>query len=139
MDIALPLVCFAAWYAAAFTAITVHSLVESLFCPADQMVSGMCGALWFKTFDAWLVRFFCAFAAALIIVCGYLVAPVAARPRVVWFIFAVGAASALWMASFDSAWYEFTAAGIGGLVTVWLLVGKQTISRRIDGVATQNT
>jgi hypothetical protein len=38
--ILLPIVCIAAWIAALFTGIVAHSAAE-LFCPADQMVSGM--------------------------------------------------------------------------------------------------
>jgi hypothetical protein len=83
--ILLPIVCIAAWIAALFTGIVAHSAAE-LFCPADQMVSGMCVAPWFETLDAWLIRFFSAFAASLIIVSYYFTAP-AARVLVAWVVF----------------------------------------------------
>ena len=94
--ILLPIVCIAAWIAALFTGIVAHSVAE-FFCPADQMVSGMCAAPWFETLDAWLVRFFSAFAAALIIVSCYFTAP-AARTFIAWIVFGLGAVYALWIA-----------------------------------------
>lgn len=66
----MPIVCIAALFAG----IVAHS-VAKFVCPADQMVSGMCVAPWFETLDAWLNRFFSAFAAALIIVSCYFAAP----------------------------------------------------------------
>jgi len=134
--ILVPLVCIAAWFAALFAGIIAHSVAES-FCPADQMVSGMCVAPWFETLDAWLIRFFSAFAAALIISSAYFVAP-AARPLVAWIIFALGAAYALWIAIGTSAWGEFVAAGIGGLAAVLLLTRGRKIFRRISPVARQH-
>jgi len=103
--IMLPIVCIAAWVAALFAGIVAHAVAE-LFCPADQIVSGMCVAPWFETLEAWFVRFFCAFAAALIIVSSYFTAP-AARTVVAWVVFAVGAIYALWIAVISWAWTEF--------------------------------
>ena len=94
--ILLPIVCIAAWIAALFTGIVAHSIAES-FCPADQMVSAMCVAPWFEALDAWLVRFFSAFAAALIIASCYFTAP-AARVVVAWVVFGAGPVYALWIA-----------------------------------------
>ena len=45
--ILLPIVCIAAWIAALFTGIVAHSIAE-FFCPADQIVSGMCVAPWLR-------------------------------------------------------------------------------------------
>jgi hypothetical protein len=134
--ILLPLVCIAAWFVALFVGIIAHSVAES-FCPANRMVSGMCVAPWFETLDAWLIRFFSAFAAALIISSVYFVAP-AARHLVAWIVFAVGAAYALWIAVGTSAWGEFMAAGIGGLAAVLLLTRGQHMFRRSSRVASQN-
>jgi hypothetical protein len=94
--ILLPVVCIAAWFAALFAGIIAHSVAES-FCPQDQIISGMCVAPWFETLDAWLIRFFSAFAAALIISSAYFIAP-AARHLVAWIVFAAGAVYALWIA-----------------------------------------
>ena len=80
----------------------------------------MCVAPWFETLDAWLVRFFSAFAAALIIVSCYFTAP-AARTVVAWVVFAAGAVYALWIAVVSWAWGEFIAAGVGGVAAVLLL------------------
>jgi len=135
--ILLPVVCIAAWIVALFAGIFAHSIAES-FCPADQMVSGMCVAPWFETVDTWLIRFFSAFAAALIIASSYFTAP-AFRAIVAWFVFAAGAAYALWIAVAASAWGEFTAATIGGLAAVLLLTRGQNIFRRASRVAPQNT
>ena len=134
--ILVPLVCIAAWIAALFVGIVAHSIAES-FCPADQMVSGMCMAPWFETLDAWLIRFFSAVAAALIISSAYFVAP-GARPIVAWIVFGAGAAYALWIAVSTSAWGEFVAAGVGGLTAVLLLTRGQNIFRRPSRVAPQN-
>ena len=134
--ILLPIVCIAAWLAALFAGILAHSIAES-FCPADQMVSGMCVAPWFETLDAWLIRFLSAFAAALIISSAYFVAP-AARPLVAWIVFAAGAVYALWIAVSTSAWGEFVAAGIGGLAVVLLLTRGRSMFRRTTRVAAQN-
>src|SRR6185295_11068551 len=117
--ILLPIAGIAAWVAALFTGIVAHSVAE-FFCPADQMVSGMCVAPWFEALDTWLVRFFSAFAAALIIVSCYFTAP-AARTAVAWVVLAAGAVYALWIAIVSWAWGEFIAAGAGGVAAVLLL------------------
>ena len=134
--ILLPVVCIAVWFAALFAGIIVHSVAES-FCPADQMVSGMCVAPWFETLDVWLIRCFSAFAAALIISSAYFVAP-AARRLVAWIVFAGGAAYALSIALSASAWGEFVAAGIGGLAAVLVLTRGKSILARTSRVAAQN-
>ena len=127
--ILLPIVCIAAWLAALFAGILAHSIAES-FCPAEQMISGMCVAPWFETLHTWLIRFFSAFAAALVISSAYFIAP-AARPLVAWIAFGAGAAYALWLAVVASAWGEFVAAGAGGLATVLLLTRRWNSSNRV--------
>src|ERR1044071_9783772 len=112
----LPVICIAAWIAALFTGMIAHSIAES-FCPADQMISGMCVAPWFETLHNWLVRFFSAFAAALMIASCYFTAP-AARAVVAWVVFGLGAVYALWIAVTASAWGEFISAGVGGVAAV---------------------
>jgi hypothetical protein len=134
--ILLPVVCIAAWIVALFIGIFAHTIPE-WFCPADQMVSGMCVAPWFERVDAWLIRFFSAFAAALIIVSCYFTAP-AARAVVAWVVFGAGAVYALWIAVTASTWGEFIAAGVGGVATVLLLTHGQNILRRTSRVAPQN-
>jgi uncharacterized protein involved in cysteine biosynthesis len=131
--ILLPIVCIAAWIAALFAGIVADSVAKFL-CPAEQIVSGMCVAPWFETLDAWLGRFFSAFAAALIIISCYYTAP-AARTVVAWVVFAVGAVYALWIAVVSWAWAEFIAAGVGGVAAVFLLTRGQSILRRISPVA----
>jgi hypothetical protein len=132
----LPIVCIAAWIAALFAGMVAHSVAE-LFCPADQMVSGMCVAPWFETLHAWLIRFFSAFAAALIVVSCYFTAP-AARALVAWVVFGAGAVYALWIAIVSWAWAEFVAAGVGGMAAVLLLTGGHKIFRKTSRVAPQN-
>jgi len=127
--ILLPIVCIAAWLAALFAGILAHSIAES-FCPAEQMISGMCVAPWFETLHTWLIHFFSAFAAALIISSAYFIAP-AARPLIAWIVFGAGAAYALWLAVVASAWGEFVAAGTGGLATVLLLTRRWNSSNRV--------
>jgi hypothetical protein len=134
--ILLPIVCIAAWIAALFTGVVAHSVAEC-FCPSNQMVSGMCVAPGFETLDAWLVRFFCAFAAALIIVSCYVTAP-AARTLVAWIVFSLGGVYALWIAVISWAWREFIAAGVGGLAAVLVLTRGQNILRRTSRVVRQN-
>ena len=131
----LPIVCIAAGVAALFAGIVAHSVAEFL-CPADQMGSGMCGAPWFETLNTWLVRFFSAFAAALIIVSSYFTAP-AARTVVAWVVFAVGAIYALWIAVISWAWGEFIAAGIGGVAAVLLLTRGPNILKRSSRIVRQ--
>ena len=132
--ILLPIVCIAAWIAALFAGIVAHS-VAGFFCPADQMVSGMCVAPWFETLDAWLVRFFPAFAAALIVALCYFTAPTA-RTLVAWVVFAVGAVYALWIAVISWVWGEFIAAGVGGVAAVLLLTRGQNFLRRDQSCCT---
>ena len=64
---------------------------------------------WFETLDAWLVRFFSAFAAALIIAyLAYFVAPASRGRSLLGFVFGAGAAYALSSVQFAaSAWGEF--------------------------------
>lgn len=134
--ILLPIVCIAAWVAALFAGIIAHSVAE-FFCPADQMVSGMCVAPWFETLDNWLVRFFSGFAAALIIVSCYFTAP-SARAHVAWIVFGAGGIYALWIAIVSWAWSEFVAAGIGGMATVLLLTRGQNLFRRTSRITSRN-
>ena len=133
----LLIVCFAAWIAVLFAGIVAHSVAQSL-CRAEQMVSGMCAPLWFETLDAWLIRFFFAFADALIIVSCYFAAP-AARAVVAWVVFGAGGIYALWLAVVSWAWGEFIAAGIGRAAAVLLLTRGQKIFRRTNRVASQNS
>jgi hypothetical protein len=134
--ILLPIVCLAAWIAALFAGIVAHSVAE-FFCPPDQMVSGVCVAPWFETLDAWLVRFFSAFAALVIASC-YFTAP-AARTLVAWVVFAAGAIYVLWVAVVSWACSEFIAAGVGGVAAVLLLTRGQNILRRTSRAVRQNT
>jgi hypothetical protein len=134
--ILLPIVCIAAWFGAFFAGIVAHSVAE-FFCPANQIVSGTCVAPWFETLNTWLIRFFSAFAAALIIASCYVTAP-AARALVAWVVFGVGAVYALWIAIVSWAWGEFVAAGIGGTATVLLLTRGQNTFRRTSRAAPQN-
>jgi hypothetical protein len=131
--ILLPIVGIAAWILALFTGMVAHSVAEC-FCPSNQMISGMCVAPWFETLDAWLVRFFSAFAAALIIVSCYFTAP-AARALVTWIVFGAGALYALWIAIVSWAWPEFVAAGIGGMAAVLLLTRGQKIFKKANRIA----
>ena len=107
------------------------SLRRGVLLPADQIVSGTCAAPWFETLDAWLIRFFSAFAAALIIVSCYFTAP-AARTLVAWVVFGVGGVYALWIAVVSWAWGEFIAAGVGGIAAALLLTRGQ--KRRVNAV-----
>ena len=134
--ILLPIVCIAAWIAALFAGIVAHAVAE-FFCPADQIVSGTCVAPWFETLDTWFVRFFSAFAAALIIVSCYFTAPTA-RALVAWVVFGAGAVYALWIAVISWAWGEFVAAGVGSIATVLLLTRGQNPFRRTSRAAPQN-
>ena len=133
--ILLPIVGIAAWVAALFTGMVAHG-VANCFCPADQMVSGMCVAGWFETLDAGLVRFFSAFAAALMIVLCYFTAP-AARALVAWVVFGLAGVYVLWIAIVSWAWSEFVAAGVGGMAAVLLLTGGQKFFSRTTRVALQ--
>jgi hypothetical protein len=134
--ILLPIVCIAAWIAALFAGIVADSVAE-FFCTADQMVSGMCVAPWSEILAAWLVRFFCAFAAALIVASYYFTAPTA-RTLVAWVVFSMGAVYALWIAVVSWAWGEFVAAGVGGVAAVLLLTRAQNIFRRTSRVVRQS-
>jgi hypothetical protein len=126
--ILLPIVFIAAWIAALFTGIVAHAVAE-FFCPSDRMVSGMCVAPWFETLNVWLIRFFSAMAAALVIVSCYFTAP-AARTLVAWVVLAVGGIYALWIATVSWAWPEFIAAGVGGIATVLVLMYGASVSRK---------
>ena len=98
----------------------------------------MCVAPWFEALDALLVRFFFAFAAALIVVSCYFTAPTA-RALVAWVVLGVGAVYALWIAIISWAWGEFFAAGAGGIATVLLLTRRENNFKRTSRIAAQNT
>jgi hypothetical protein len=66
------------------------SLHRGIFLPRRPDSLGYVRCAMVETLEAWLVRFFSAFAAALIIVSCYFTAP-AARNVVAWVVFAVGA------------------------------------------------
>ena len=120
------------WAVALAFGLVLYQLVES-FCPAEQMISGMCVAPWFRYAAAAVFCVSAGVAAVLILVACTFMAP-SHRPVVAGVVFVVGAMVALAMAVAASAFGELaTALGVGALVT-WRLRGVSPHRRpTVDG------
>src|SRR5678809_1582191 len=93
--ILMPVVCFAAWFAALFVGIIAHSVAES-FCPQDQMVSGMCYGPWLRRSTLGLFASSPLLPPHSLFLLRISSAP-ASRHLVAWSVFAAGAVAALWI------------------------------------------
>lgn len=104
------------WYIALLTGIILLDGVTSL-CPAEQMISDLCGASWFRYAELAVFCFSAALAAFLVITFAVLVAP-SQRIVVAWSMFMTGSFAAGYMAWYTSVQEEFVAALVGGLLGV---------------------
>jgi hypothetical protein len=108
----VPVAAAGIWYAALLSGLAAVSVLD-MFCPAEQMISGMCAAPWHATAVELLVVIFAAAAAFAIVVVCALVAP-AHRLSVAVIAFACGAVFAGYAASEGTMWAPFIAAAAGG-------------------------
>jgi hypothetical protein len=108
-----------AWHIAIFVGLALLALLDAL-CPADQMISGLCIAPWFRSAEAGVFIFCAGFAASLIVTLCALVAP-DHRGIVAWTALALGAMLAAYLALETMAIWEFVAAVTAGTISAWLL------------------
>jgi hypothetical protein len=107
------------WAVAVVAAAGVHGVIEA-FCPAEQLVSGVCLAPWAPYAEKAIICAGAGLAAALVVLLTTLVAP-AHRGAVALLAFAAGCLVALYMAVLVGAYAELaTAVSVGFLVTWWL-------------------
>jgi hypothetical protein len=116
---------FVAWHLAIVAGMLLLAVAES-FCPAEQMVSGMCIAGWFRLAETIIFLFSAGLAAVLVIVAAVLTAP-AHRVRVAVFTFLAGCLLAAWFALAAGAVKEALAAVVCGLLTVLFIARRERI------------
>ncbi|WMW80744.1 hypothetical protein RF679_00350 [Undibacterium cyanobacteriorum] len=123
----VPIAMLGSWYAGLILGMGLYGLFDH-FCPSSERVSGMCYASWFPLAEQ---TSFCVGAgtvALLMVLSASYAAPVR-KPFVVWSVFFVGCAAALYFAFAASAWRESLTAIFVGFVSAWIL------SRRWQAVA----
>ena len=118
--ILVPVVGFAAWWAAFLLGLGAFWVVDSL-CPPEKVVSGVCTASWYDPAIDGLFTIFSAVAASFVVLGPVLVAP-SHRRWVAGIAFVVGAGFATYM-HFEiwGEWRDYFAALAGGLAAVGLV------------------
>jgi hypothetical protein len=102
------------WYAMLALGLALDSLATK-FCPADALISGFCTATWFPTVERGIMIGCAGLAALTIVVVAAVIAPIY-RMRAAAVMFAAGVLVALNMVVQTSAYPEFAAAVVGGLL-----------------------
>jgi hypothetical protein len=115
----MPVASIAAWYVALFLGILLLNIAES-FCPADEMISGICVAPWFRAVESGIFSFSTALSAVFVVAAAFFVAP-AGKVLVAWLALSIGSIVAFIFALGTSAWGMFASAVIAGLFTMFLL------------------
>ncbi len=118
-----PIASIAAWYVALFVGIIMLGIAES-FCAADEMISGMCVAPWFRAVESGIFCSSTAMSAVFVVTAAFSVAP-AAKARIAWLAYFIGAIVAFIFALGTSAWGMFASAVIAGLFTAFVLSKSQ--------------
>ena len=124
----IPVACIASYTFSLVPGSIVFLTAEGLICQAGRKDHEPCGVLWFPTFATWLIHFLAAFAASLVILSAYLLAP-AAKSVVAWVVFGFGAVYTVQLCLPTSDWGHFIAAGVGGLTTIFLLTQRPRTAR----------
>ncbi len=106
------------WYAMLALGLALDSLATQ-FCPADALLSGFCTASWFRTVERAIMIGCAGLSALAIVVVSALIAPLH-RLRAAAVMFAAGVVVALNMVSHTSAYPEFAAALLGGMLGVFI-------------------
>lgn len=112
--LAIPPAIVAAWALAILLGIGLLE-VAICFCPADDMVSGMCVAPWYRYVEGGIVVGCAGIAAALILVVSVLLAP-SHRVVVATVVLGGGVAVAFFMAYKSGAWDSFGGAVLAGFI-----------------------
>ncbi len=110
--------------------IALYSAAEKL-CPADQMVSGMCEAPWFRYADRAIICAAAGMAAASIVVSCTLIAP-SHRKLVMWVTLLAGGVVASWLATLTGAFPELITAIAVALLAAWWLRGRKWLDPAPD-------
>jgi len=116
-----------AWHVAILIGFALLAVLDAL-CPAEQMVSGLCVAPWFRGAEAGVFIFSAAFAGAALVAVCTLVAP-GHRGIVAWTTLALGTLLATYLALETMAVREFVAAVTAGTVSAWLITRTKWGSR----------
>lgn len=119
----------AGWLLGLATGLFLYGRLASL-CPADQMVSGLCGASWYPLASQAVVCFGAALAAFLVVLLPSLVAP-SHRITVAWVAFVSGAILAAVLAWLAASPAELASALAAGLLAVWAV--RKFVSTRPPG------
>jgi hypothetical protein len=90
------------------------------YCPAEELVSGMCTASWYRYVEGAVIAGCAGFAAALIVAASAVMAP-SHRLPVASVVLAGGIVIALYMALTTQEWSSFAAAVLAGAIA-WLVV-----------------
>ena len=123
----------AAWFAALFVGMHLHSVVGS-FCPPELVVSGQCTAAWYPMADKIVVCVAVALSAAVVVVTAAFVAP-SHRAGIARLALALGIAVAAVMAIPSGLYWELAsavAAGIGAVLLVSARERRETRSTSGD-------
>lgn len=108
----VPVAAAGIWYAALLSGLVAVGVLDA-FCPAAEMISGLCTAPWHATaVDVLVVAYAAATAFGIVVVCGFL-AP-AKKFTVALIAFMCGAVFAAFAASEGTMWTPFIAAAVGG-------------------------
>lgn len=113
-----PVASVGGWYVALILGIMLLEIAQS-FCPADETISGMCVAPWFRAVESGIFCFSTALSAVFVIGAAVLVAP-AGKVLIAWLAFLIGSIVACVFALATSAWGMFASAVIAGLFTAFL-------------------
>jgi hypothetical protein len=121
---------FAVWW---LTLLLGFGLLEVAirFCPAEELISGMCMAPWYRYVERGIIAACAGIAAASIIGISVMLAP-SHRVPVASVILGAGVLVALYMAYAAHAWVSFAAAVLAGTVA-WSVVfwwSRGSIGRR---------
>src|SRR5262245_26307521 len=120
--LAIPLAMFAGWWLTIFLGIGLLE-VAIRFCPAEDMVSGMCVASWYEYVEDGIIAGCAGVFAAFAVAVSVLLAP-AYRPTVASVVLGGGVVVALYMAYASGAWGSFAGAVLAGVIS-WSVVQRR--------------
>jgi len=112
--LAIPPAIVAAWALAVLLGFGLRDVAMS-FCPAEDMVSGMCMASWYRYVEGGIIIGCAAIAAALVLAVSVLLAP-SHRVAVATVVLGGGVAVAFYMAYMSGAWDSFGGAVLAGVI-----------------------
>ncbi|MGB4117590.1 MAG: hypothetical protein WBK51_13705 [Polaromonas sp.] len=112
--LAIPPAIVAAWVLAILLGFGLRD-VAVRFCPAEDMVSGMCIASWYQYVERSIIVGCAAIAAALILAVSVVLAP-SHRVTVATVVLSGGLAAAFYMAYMSGAWDSFCGAVLAGFI-----------------------